>query len=567
MGWQRFRTCCSTAGAAKRSTVRLVPAGLQRDLLVGLTVELHGDVIAHENLRGSRTQWTRSRAVYSQPHVGNQGEPERGCSMCGAESHQDRARGALLGLAAGDAVGTTVEFKRPGSFEPVTDMVGGGPFGLEPGQWTDDTSMALCLAESLVESGGHDPADQMRRYLRWWREGYFSSTGKCFDIGTTTSSQLARFERTGEPHDPDADEESAANGSLMRLAPVAIRWSHDPAAVVEQAAASSRTTHAARRPVDACKLLAAMTAALIRGQPADEVFHPVFWRQGELHEAVAAVARGSWQGKEPPAIRGTGYSVAALEAAIWAVAGARDFRDAILRATNLGDDADTTAAIAGQLAGARHGASGIPPEWLSKLAMRARSESLADALHRAAVGQRLLWEDDEYFHGWWADAEGRVLGGEYPGDWDDGETELLKLQRLVEAGIGTIIDLTDERDWLTPYEKHLRTIEARHGVAIERLSHPIPDQGVTSPAHYDRIIADLEWALAAGRKVFVHCVGGRGRTGTVIGIWHVHRGHSVEAALARIAAAREGTRKQGLPSPETEEQVDAIREAHERRRL
>jgi len=276
-------------------------------------------------------------------------------------------------------------------------------------------------------------------------------------------------------------------------------------AVVEQAAASSRTTHAARRPVDTCKLLAAMTAALIRGEPAAAVFQPGFWSQGELHEAVAAVASGSWRGKEPPAIRGTGYCVAALEAAIWAVAGARDFRDAILRATNLGDDADTTAAIAGQLAGAMHGASGIPPEWLGKLAMRGRIESLADALHRAAAGRRLLWE-------------------------------------------------------------HVPTIAARHGVAIERLSHPIPDQGVTAPEHYDRIMADIERALAGGRKVFVHCWGGIGRTGTVVGIWHVYRGHSPEAALERIAAARRGTMKGDRPSPETPVQIEAIRQAHARRR-
>lgn len=310
--------------------------------------------------------------------------------MIESGSVHDRARGALLGLAAGDAVGTTLEFCRPGTFTPVTDMVGGGPFQLAAGQWTDDTSMALCLAESLVERGGHDPVDQMQRYLRWWREGYFSPTGRCFDIGTTTSAQLDRFARTGEPHDPYQDEESAANGSLMRLSPVAIRWAHDPAAVVEQAAASSRPTHAARRPVDACRLLAAMTAALIRGEPLTRVLDPGFWQYGALHDAVAAVAQGSWRGKEPPAIRGTGYCVAALEAAIWAVAGARDFRDAILRATNLGDDADTTAAIAGQLAGAAHGASGIPAEWLRKLAMRGRIEALADALHRAATGERLL---------------------------------------------------------------------------------------------------------------------------------------------------------------------------------
>jgi len=480
-------------------------------------------------------------------------------------STHDRARGALVGLAVGDAVGTTVEFATPGSFAPVTDMVGGGPFALAPGQWTDDTSMALCLAESLVECGVHDAADQMRRYLRWYRDGHFSATGRCFDIGTTTRLQLERFERTGVPVDPHVDEEAAANGSLMRLAPVSIRWAQDPAALDEQAAASSRPTHAARRPVDACRLLAALTAALVRGEPAERVFAPGFWSGGELHEAVAAIARGGWRDKAPPAIRGAGYCVAALEAALWAVAGARDFRDAILRATNLGDDADTTAAIAGQLAGALHGASGIPGGWLGRLALRGRIESLADALHRAATGRRLVWEHDECFHGWWADAEGRVLGGEFPGHRDDPAVTRRKLAMLAQAGVGTIIDLTDDDDWLTPYAAELPAVAAAHGVAIERLAHPIPDQGVTTPEHYDRIVADIERTLAAGRKVFVHCWGGIGRTGTVVGVWHVHRGHAPEAALARIAAARRGTMKGQRPAPETSAQVEAIHRAHARR--
>ena len=108
-----------------------------------------------------------------------------------------RFRGCLLGLAAGDALGTTLEFRSPGSFELIGDMVGGGPFGLEPGQWTDDTSMALCLAASLIKMEGFDPSDQMRRYVRWWREGYMSSTGRCFDIGNTTRYSLSRFVDTG----------------------------------------------------------------------------------------------------------------------------------------------------------------------------------------------------------------------------------------------------------------------------------------------------------------------------------------------------------------------------------
>ena len=122
-----------------------------------------------------------------------------------------RFRGALLGLAAGDALGTTIEFKPPGSFEPIDDLVGGGPFRLAAGQWTDDTSMALCLAESLVKTGGFDLADQLRRYVSWWREGHLSSTGRCFDIGVATRAALRRFEETGDP----ADAPSATVSALV----------------------------------------------------------------------------------------------------------------------------------------------------------------------------------------------------------------------------------------------------------------------------------------------------------------------------------------------------------------
>jgi ADP-ribosylglycohydrolase len=130
---------------------------------------------------------------------------------------RNRYHGALLGLAAGDALGTTLEFKPPGTFRPLTDMVGGGPFNLQPGQWTDDTSMALCLAESLVRTRGFDPKDQMDRYCRWWQEGHLSSTATCFDIGLTVSAALSKYTKTGDPFSGSVDPRSAGNGSLMRL--------------------------------------------------------------------------------------------------------------------------------------------------------------------------------------------------------------------------------------------------------------------------------------------------------------------------------------------------------------
>ena len=307
----------------------------------------------------------------------------------------DRYRGALLGLAAGDALGTTLEFRRPGSFEPIDDMVGGGPFGLRPGEWTDDTSMALCLAESLVESGGFDPHDQMRRYVRWWREGYLSSNGSCFDIGNTVTAALGRFEKTGDPFSGGTDPlRSAANGALMRLAPVALAFAADPAEAIRLCGESSRTTHAVRDSIDACRYFGALLVGALQGRSKDELlqrrFEPIAgcWSEAPLSTAIGAIADGSFLTAEPPTIQGTGHVVRSLEAALWAFHRSDGFRDGALLAVNLGDDADTTGAIYGQLAGAFYGESGIPAHWSHSLALRQRIVELADQLLALAAPPR-----------------------------------------------------------------------------------------------------------------------------------------------------------------------------------
>ena len=299
----------------------------------------------------------------------------------------DRFRGALMGLAMGDALGSAVEFKRPGTFAPVRDMRGGGPFRLAAGQWTDDTSMALCLAESLIECRGFNVGDQMQRYVRWWKEGHLSSTGTCFDIGSTVRRALASFESTGRAYSGLTDPDTAGNGSLMRLAPVPMFFVRRPEEAIARAAASSRTTHGTRVAVDACRYFAGLIVGALGGASKAELLSPHFspvpgyWEQYPLHPVIAAIAGGSFARKEPPAIRGSGYAAEALEAALWAFHKSESFRAGCLLAVNLGDDADTTGAIFGQLAGAFYGEEALPHEWRNVLAQKGVLRRYAERLY------------------------------------------------------------------------------------------------------------------------------------------------------------------------------------------
>ena len=301
-------------------------------------------------------------------------------------SRQVRYQGCLMGLAVGDAVGTTVEFQRPDSFPPVTDMVGGGPFGLQPGQWTDDTSMALCLAESLVECGGFDARDQMDRYLRWWKEGYLSSTGECFDIGLTVRGALERYQDTGEPFAGSTDPYSAGNGSLMRLAPVPLFIAGDPGQAIKMSGESSRTTHGAATCVDACRYFGGLIVGAVQGMDKEALlssrYSPVagLWEENPLCAEIDGIAAGSFRSKERGEISGSGYVVQSLEAALWAFYGSESFREGCLLAVNLGDDADTTAAIYGQIAGAYYGLDRIPSEWRGRIAKAELITQLGDRL-------------------------------------------------------------------------------------------------------------------------------------------------------------------------------------------
>ena len=273
----------------------------------------------------------------------------------------ERYRGSLLGLAVGDALGASVEGCAPGTFRPIA--------GMERGIWTDDTSMALCLADSLVACRGFNPLDQLERYLRWCLKGYLSSLDYAFGIGKTVWEALKRFEETHALYCGNTDPRTAGNGCIMRLAPVPLAYARRPREAIENAADSSRTTHATRECLDACRYFAGLIVGAVQGVSKDELlsdhYTPVTgaWDEAPLAPRIDEIAGGSFKHKQPPEIRGTGYVVESLEAALWAFAQSASFAEGALLAVNLGYDTDTTAAVYGQLAGAYYGEEAIPAAW------------------------------------------------------------------------------------------------------------------------------------------------------------------------------------------------------------
>ena len=299
-----------------------------------------------------------------------------------AKQARDRAMGCLLGLAVGDAVGAAVEFKPRDSFPPLTGMAGGGPFDLLPGEWTDDTTMAICFAESLLAAGDVHKDDLMVRLQGWLERGENTVHGNCFDIGATTRAAIEKFAADNIAAAGSQAANSAGNGSLVRLAPLAIHCSGNAARAARLAAKQSRATHGAQTCLDACSLFASQLVDALGGADKEAVMRQ---RIMALCPAVLFISAGEFKSKTREEIKSSGYVVHTLEAALWSVWQTDNFRDAVLTAANLGDDADSVAAVAGQLAGALYGASAIPVDWLAKLAWREKIEKLANDLFDATL--------------------------------------------------------------------------------------------------------------------------------------------------------------------------------------
>ncbi|MFU9137172.1 ADP-ribosylarginine hydrolase Tri1 [Erwinia tasmaniensis] len=296
------------------------------------------------------------------------------------EDALDKAKGALVGLAVGDAIGTTLEFLVRDS-ATVSDMVGGGPFRLKPGEWTDDTSMALCLGETYLEAGYMDMHVFREKLVRWYHHGENSSNGRCFDIGNTTRFALDEYLKHGDQWFGNTSPETAGNAAIIRHAPVAIFNRKSLYKNLTEAKQQSIATHGAVESISSSQYLSLILHHLLNGHTKQETFSPHVW---PCSLRVLLINAGEYKEKSRSQIRSSGYVIDSLEAAIWAVWNTDNFRDAILLAANLADDADSVAATAGQIAGALYGYTEIPKEWRDKLVQEPRIAAMAEQLFKRA---------------------------------------------------------------------------------------------------------------------------------------------------------------------------------------
>ncbi len=297
------------------------------------------------------------------------------------EQALDKAKGAFIGLAVGDAVGTTLEFQQRDASH-VNDMVGGGPFRLKAGEWTDDTSMALCLAEACIESGRVDVNLFRDKLVDWYKNGTNSVNGRCFDIGYTTRFALEQYIQHGKKWFGNTERNTAGNAAIIRQAPAVIANWRSLQRIYFATKSQSRATHGAAESFFACNYHGYLLHMLINGHDKSSVFSP---HKIPLSSRLLIINAGEYKLKSRHQIRSSGYVIDTLEAAIWSVWNTNNFRDAILLAANLADDADSVAATAGQIAGALYGVSGIPQEWLSKLAQRQRIDDMAYKLFQIGI--------------------------------------------------------------------------------------------------------------------------------------------------------------------------------------
>jgi len=314
----------------------------------------------------------------------------------------------LMGLCVGDALGVPVEFKPREELDadPVQGMRGFGlPHMQPPGTWSDDSSLAFCLADSLC--GGYDLRDVAARFCSWLfdEKGCWRPRGEVFDVGETTSraiGQLAKNLVSGEPPQTAGgdSEEDVCNGSLMRILPAAFLTygmpERETLRIVEDI---SSLTHRHARPVIACSAYVSFAIRLMEGMDKEAAFRRMqedlpryFSGRGERYskelKRFSRLMSEDFTGLKRDEIRSEGYAVDTLEAAVWCFMNSGRYRDTALSAVNLGWDTDTTGAVAGGLAGLYYGFGSMPAEWVGGIARKDDIVALSGRLERSLRGYR-----------------------------------------------------------------------------------------------------------------------------------------------------------------------------------
>ncbi|HSP46779.1 MAG TPA: ADP-ribosylglycohydrolase family protein [Clostridiaceae bacterium] len=292
---------------------------------------------------------------------------------------KEKIMGALIGVVVGDAVGMPVQFepRENRKRRPVTDMEGWGCFHMAPGSWSDDSSLTLCLTESLLEAGV-DPEDAARRFVSWYDHGYWTPGGFSFDIGGGTADAMENLKRGASALESGPSHRRAnGNGSLMRIMPAALYLAEKPEKEMFKGIWDlSGITHGHALSRTACFLYALMTRELLEGSDAMTAYRALCTKKDELvgkglhTEAFERILGGGLHLIPEEGIRSSGYVIDSLEAALWCLLTGRTYKETILHAVNLGEDTDTIAAIAGGLAGILYGREGIPEEWVQTLVRR-----------------------------------------------------------------------------------------------------------------------------------------------------------------------------------------------------
>jgi ADP-ribosyl-[dinitrogen reductase] hydrolase len=291
----------------------------------------------------------------------------------------DRSTGALLGLAVGDALGAPFEGLERDTYPRASEYAAGGVHDIERGARTDDTAMAICLAESLLAHGGIDERDLLERFLRWFRFGENAHGGTAIGVSEKTRATLETFERSRRI-DAAAAVDSAGNGAIMRLAPVAIYFRNSAAEACRSAVRQARVTHTARAALAAAELLADLLIVALRTGDPDAVLRAV---TKTAHPDLIGIR--DHRGKARQQISSAPRAIDTLEAALWCLHRAGDFEGTLVEAANLGGDSDTIGAVAGQLVCAIFGAAAIPPKWLDALFWRVRLAELARRLYETGA--------------------------------------------------------------------------------------------------------------------------------------------------------------------------------------